>query len=548
MEPRLRYLKYVCLFLLFGLTACTGEDSVFESRTETGELEQIVLKLNVQKESVVQTRAAATVSDEEKVESLDFLVFDENDQLVLHKRPEIEWTGAEYKMTVDVPSYKGNYKLCMIANYPITEGMIPDLSTLLACRSKATTQASVAFPLVMTTDIISLTGFNTVTINNAMTNAGGAFKLWRNVAKFSVNVSAANFELTSVEWRNCPAEATIMRENDYTVSSVYSFSSSVLPISPVYIYHIKDYGTNHPNQPDGFHVVIHGNYTAKDGTITNGYYKIRLNTSDGSGNKVPLTSIDGNSHYKIDIKSVSGKGLSSLQLAEKNGFSNDMEALTYLEYKGTYDYREIYLQNGYQLGMESSHWKIYDSNKLSGHTLGHIYRCIRDASLSDYTILDPDYPNRKRMIMAIRAGTNMEIKITSATEVHDTPNTPVEMELRFTDLQNYSGSKPYTINSVIQYGVLQRPIKIERSPSIKKGYTVLTMPDTYNAEVLGGASSWVGVAEQRHEGTTLYPQIDSENNLIFIHITENKTKASRKAVVHLFGKNGYYEVHILQKG
>ena len=40
--------------------------------------------------------------------------------------------------------------------------------------------------------------------------------------------------------------------------------------------------------------------------------------------KVPLTSIVGNSYYKLNIRSVTGFGASSLENAEKNGFTNDM--------------------------------------------------------------------------------------------------------------------------------------------------------------------------------------------------------------------------------
>lgn len=79
--------------------------------------------------------------------------------------------------------------------------------------------------------------------------------------------------------------------------------------------------------------------------------------------KVPLTSIVGNSYYKLNIRSVTGFGASSLENAEKNGFTNDMEALMVLEYNGTHDYQEYYLRNGYQMGFENTHW-IVCSNEV----------------------------------------------------------------------------------------------------------------------------------------------------------------------------------------
>ena len=53
----------------------------------------------------------------------------------------------------------------------------------------------------------------------------------------------------------------------------------------------------------GFHIVVHGKYTAADGTEKEGYYKLRLCTiDDATGEKVPLTSIVGNDYYKLNIR------------------------------------------------------------------------------------------------------------------------------------------------------------------------------------------------------------------------------------------------------
>ena len=74
-----------------------------------------------------------------------------------------------------------------------------------------------------------------------------------------------------------------------------------------------------------------------------------------------------------------------------------------LEYNGTHDYQENYLQNGYQMGFENSRWIIYSNETLNSFVLGHFYRCIRDESLEGYTMFDPDYPNLQRGLITVKA-------------------------------------------------------------------------------------------------------------------------------------------------
>ena len=55
-------------------------------------------------------------------------------------------------------------------------------------------------------------------------------------------------------------------------------------------------------------------------------------------------------------------------------------------------------------------------------------------------------------------------------------------------------------------------------------------------------------AEQRHEGAITYPQLDSANDYIFVHVKENGTGSAREGKVRLFGRNGYFELRIRQEG
>lgn len=539
MRQKLRYSSYIVILLFCSLGACI--DEVPDGIEEVTELTPMTLKLNIQKESVVQTRANDVPDDTDKIESLDFFIFNKDGDIVLHEQPALRWTGTEYQMTVNIPTAKNEHSLYLVANHLMPKGTILRLQDLEQ-QICTTAGAIVTPPFVMATKKIKLVNLNSITIKNAMNSDGNnAFILQRNVAKFSVEVSAINFKLKSVEWVNCPETATILLEGNYISTSTHSFSSLASPSLPIYLYQIQDMGVD---SHKGFYIVVYGEYEAKNGTKVNGYYKLRMNTLNSTGNdKIPLTSIDGNSYYKVSILSVSGAGFSSLELAKKNGFSNEMEALVNLEYAGTHEYRETFSQNGYQLGLESSHWRIYSNETLGKYTLGYFYRCIRNASLSNNTTFDPDYPNKKRSVFVARQGSE---EIIESTDVKDGLNTPIEMELCFSDIQGMAGQE-YVLTSVIQYGIIQTPITVERYPSITKEYRVIPMLRTNLGEVTGNVS-WIGIAEQRHEGATLYQQISSENEQIFIHILENNTGQPREGIVYLFGLDGFYEMHIRQEG
>ena len=535
-----KYIQLVLFVLLFSLEACNS-DEMSENNDTTDVQEQVVLRLSVQQESVVHTRGTATPADEAKVESMDFLIFDHNGDVVFHQHPVLEWTGNEYKTTVNIPSATGEHTLYLIANYPMEEGTIHTLQELenKICTS---TEALVKPPFVMATRRIALSSLNMMTIRNAMESDGSnGFSLKRNVAKFSVEVTAGNFRLTSIDWLSCPVSASVLADVDYISPSTLSVSNLAPLSTPIYLYQIRNMGLD---AHKGFHIIVHGKYTAADGTEREGYYKLRLCTiDDATGKKVPLTSIVGNDYYKLNIRSVTGFGANSFENAEKNGFTNDMEALMLLEYDGTHDYQENYLRNGYQMGFENSRWIIYSNETLNSFVLGHFYRCIRDESLKGYTMFDPDYPNLQRGVITVKANGT---EITGETVCNDTPDSPIEMDLCFTESSENAGTE-YSFTSIIQYGVLQKTVTVERYPSIGQSYTVLPMLYTNYGEVVGSCD-WIGIAEQRHEGAVIYPLLDSANDYIFVHIKENNTGNAREGKVRLFGRNGYFELRIRQEG
>ena len=142
--------------------------------------------------------------------------------------------------------------------------------------------------------------------------------------------------------------------------------------------------------------------------------------------------------------------------------------------------------------------------------LGHFYRCIRDESLEGYTMFDPDYPNLQRGLITVKANGT---EITGETVCNDTPDNPVEMDLCFTESSEVAGTE-YSFTSIIQYGVLQKTVTVERHSSIGRSYTVLPMLYTNYGEVFDSCD-WIGIAEQRHEGAIIYPQLDSANDYIF---------------------------------
>ncbi|WP_195662820.1 MULTISPECIES: fimbrial protein [Bacteroides] len=535
-----KYIQLALFVLLFSFGACNS-DEMSENNDTTDVQEQVVLRLSVQQESVVHTRGTATPADEAKVESMDFLIFDHNGDVVFHQHPVLEWTGNEYKTTVNISSATGEHTLYLIANYPMEEGTIHTLQELenKICTS---TEALVKPPFVMATRRITLSSLNMMTIRNAMESDGSnGFSLKRNVAKFSVEVAADNFRLISIDWLGCPVSASVLADVDYISPSTLSVSNLAPLSTPIYLYQIRNMGLD---AHKGFHIVVHGKYTAADGTEREGYYKLRLCTiDDATGKKVPLTSIVGNNYYKLNIRSVTGFGANSFENAEKNGFTNDMEALMLLEYDGTHDYQENYLRNGYQMGFENSCWIIYSNETLNSFVLGHFYRCIRDESLKGYTMFDPDYPNLQRGVITVKANGT---EITGETVCNDTSDSPIEMDLCFTE-SGIDADTEYAFTSIIQYGVLQKTVTVERYPSIDQSYTVLPMLYTHYGEVVG-LSDWIGIAEQRHEGAILYPLLDSTNDYIFVHIKENNTGNAREGKVRLFGRNGYFELRIRQEG
>ena len=539
-----KYIQLVLFVLLFSLGACSSDEMSDADKT-TNIQEQMVLRLSVQQEPVVHTRGTVAPADEAKVESLDFLIFDHNGDIVYHQHPDLEWIGNEYKTTVNISSATGEHTLYLIANYPMEEGKIQTLKELES-KICASMEALVKPPFVMATRRITLSSLNMTAIRNAMESDGSnGFSLKRNVAKFSVGVTANNFNLISVEWVGCPTSASVLADVNYTSPSTVSVSNLASVSNPIYLYQIQNMGVD---AHKGFHVVVHGEYTATDGTKREGYYKLRLCrlndiTEEKMEEKVPLTSIVGNSYYKLNIRSVTGFGASSLENAEKNGFTNDMEALMVLEYNGTHDYQEYYLRNGYQMGFENTHWIVCSNEVMNSFALGYFYRCIRDESLKDYAMFDPDYPNLRRGRITVKtSGT----AITGETVCNDTPDNPVEMELCFTESAELAGQES-SFTSIIQYGVLQKTVTVERRPSIGKSYTVLPMLYTNYGEVIG-SHDWIGIAEQRHEGAIFYPQLDSDNDYIFIHVRANDTGEAREATVRLFGVNGYSELRIRQKG
>lgn len=531
-----KHIKWMGLLFLCCMSACNQE---MPSGTETTDAsEEVVLRLNVEHERVIQTRAANLPAEDEKITSMDFLVFNAAGKIVLHEQASPEWTGTSYQMTIIIPPATGTHTLYLVANHAMPKGTINTLQELEK-QTVNTTTGLVAPPFVMSTSRITLPELSATAVLDAM-SVGNAFTLKRNVAKFSVEVTAANFKLTSVQWVKCFASATVLPEVDYTNPDTLSVSNPDPVNSPVYLYRICNMGSD-PHQ--GFHVIVSGEYTATDGTTREGYYKLRLNTVNGSGNKVPLESIVGNNYYKLNIRSVSGFGAHSLESAKANGFTNEMEALTIWNYTGSHSYQENYLRNGYQMGFENSHWIIYNSKRMESLFLGYCYRTIRDQSLNGHVSFDPDYPELNRGALKV----NIDGEWTTKTIIcKDIPGSPVEMEMSFSDLEN-EPTKGYVYKGIMQYGVLQQEVVVERKPSVGRSYTVLPMLNTYYGEVIDDCK-WLGIAEQRHEGTPLYQQIDSDNEYIFIHVQANETGPAREGTVRMLGKNGYYELRIRQEG
>ena len=178
----------------------------------------------------------------QKVESMDFLIFNHDGKIVYHQHPVLEWTGNEYKTTVNIPSATGEHTLYLIANYPMEAGTIHTLQDLES-RICTSTKALVKPPFVMATRRITLSSLNMIAIRNAMESDGSnGFSLKRNVAKFSVGVADNNFELISINWLGCPVSASVLADVDYTSPSTLSVSNLAPSSNPIYLYQIRKNG------------------------------------------------------------------------------------------------------------------------------------------------------------------------------------------------------------------------------------------------------------------------------------------------------------------
>ena len=236
-----KYIQLVLFVLLFSLGACNS-DEMSDINDTTEVQEQMVLKLSVQQESVVYTRGTGTPADEAKVESMDFLIFNHDGKIVYHQHPVLEWTGNEYKTTVNIPSATGEHTLYLIANYPMEAGTIHTLQDLES-RICTSTKALVKPPFVMATRRITLSSLNMIAIRNAMESDGSnGFSLKRNVAKFSVGVADNNFELISINWLGCPVSASVLADVDYTSPSTLSVSNLAPSSNPICLYQIRKIG------------------------------------------------------------------------------------------------------------------------------------------------------------------------------------------------------------------------------------------------------------------------------------------------------------------
>ena len=78
-------------------------------------------------------------------------------------------------------------------------------------------------------------------------------------------------------------------------------------------------------------------------------------------------------------------------------------------------------------------------------------------------MFDPDYPNLQRGLITVKANGT---EIARETVCDDTHDNPVEMDLCFTESSEVAGTE-YSFTSIIQYGVLQKTVTVERHSSIR---------------------------------------------------------------------------------
>lgn len=535
----IHYIRIASLALTLCVTACTDRHDG-EDRTAK---DQVVLRFGPQANREVRTKAAGPADDENRVESIDMLVFDPEGNTLLHLQPAMEWDGTVYRATVTVPSASGPHKLYLVANHPMAVGSIHNVDALMReTESKRDADGSVTPPYTMSTDLIVLDKLSAGAIEDALKSSDNIFSLKRNVSKFTIENTAAGFTLGDAAWINTPVSAAVAENPAYATATDptrYRRNRS----ESIYLYKQAVFNSD-ANR--AFHLLVRGSYKGKEY-----FYKLRLFNPDGT----PFTRIERNCHYKVTVTAVSGIGMANEEQAVKNGFSNDLQAVVQKEIDSPLDtYRNISVQAGYQLGFSCTDWTIYRDAITAPMQIGHAYRLIRDAALTGYTTFDPYNAATADGADATSPQTILQVQEAESGRVvsgeitcNDAVDKVYEMTLSFKDLPGKN--EEYGFSCRFRYGVLFQELTVNRHPALDATYHVLPMLNTFYGEVADYEShDWINLSEQRHEDTNMKKAVvETDNDNIFIHVEKNTTGIAREGMVRCVGGNGYYEVRIMQK-
>lgn len=537
-------LCWMALALLLG--ASCSDEPVPEP---AGTAEHITLKIRPAAETVVSTRAASEPAGAERVNTLDFLAYDAaTGLLAVHQQFAPQWTGAEYQVTMPIRQAEGAYTVYLVANRSLAESDIASLDALRALRDY--TWPAGAGPFTLSTNAFTVEPLNAGTLQGAMKKDGGAFRLLRNVAKFTVESTAANFTVTEVKWVCCNKSGPVLP--DTSVPAAGNGELTAASGEAVYMYQ-GSLPDSHTQAHTHLHALVTGNYTTPEGAVQPCTYKLALFTREGSGADAVterVLQVTGNTCYKLIIGNVSAPGLATPEMAEQSGFSNDLEATVMITQDKMGEMREMYLRNGYQLGMDCANWVYYDDNRIQAEPLGRLVCAAAADGLADYTVLDPNYPALGAPLAISRTGYAVAPVYTPQKLSLPLGGVQEFWYLSFTEEDGKQGTG-YTLYPVIRLGVLQKELKIERHPAVASGYQVINLQHIYMGEVLADADGtkpgWLGFAEQRHEGATLGSELTSDNEYIFLHIRPNSQAVPRQASVRLFGQRGYEQVRLIQR-
>lgn len=518
----------VCCCLVLVLVSCQDE---IVSGPDSGD---DLLSLSCRAESMSEVITRATPAEENRINNWSVLIFRKSGSggagdNVLERM--VSFTGNGSRQLFTVPQREGEHYVYVVANANDLLGGMQEGSSRESAflgLTKSSAPGSVAPPFVMCSSRIvlpqlSVNAFNTVT--------GGMVRVKRNVAKFTVEVTAADttFVAEAVSYMSLATTGSL---------AASSPDPAVLPLTgrvdltgsrlsdPVYLFEQRTSLRDNNWKSPGFYLILKGSYQR---STASSYYKIALPTPDNT-----FADVERNVHYRLRITAVKNAGHATFKEAENSVFANDISVVIDPDMTGLEGIREVYTNGLYELGLNASEFHLYrDGNKDYRMHLTDIVPKVLDGG----------------------ANVNLEfIYETGASnwEFRNSQSFPGRTELYFvkdnrTGAPNADGF--YTVT--LRFGTLRKRIKVKLEGSVSRNASSVHKFKASNGTVDKAdwtPSDWIGLGVNSiYDASYFYGEImNSLNENIFIHTRPGGAAGDSRRVL-LMGSDHVTEVRMYKK-